>query len=81
MSMVAVIPTPEPAPVLLAGSALSVTPSVRLKPSGWTALRSASVRMVESVTTYLELVRDGSHFIYLTTLYNKNWLGLSSLDL
>ena len=69
--VVAVIPTPGPAPVLPAGWALSVTPGVRLEHSARTALRRASVRMVESVTTSLELVRDGSHLMSLTTFYNK----------
>ena len=62
MLTVAATQTPEPAPVLPAGWAQSVTRSVRHKPSDWTAPRSASVRIMESVTTYLELVsaaRDG----------------------
>ena len=57
MLTVAVIPTREPAPVQLAGWVQSATQSVRHQPSVWTAPSSASVRIMESVTTYLELVR------------------------
>ena len=57
--MAAVIQTPETVPARPAGGAQSATPSVRQEPSDWTALRSASVSTMETVTTSLELVRDG----------------------